>query len=91
MCGFLSAKYMFSVGTSAGSGDIVPDTRLPHDVTSHCVDSLHLQHKAVYFASVTAVNGGLNEKEVTVNSDGGWIQHCLCSFCIQCSISKVLT
>jgi len=69
--GFLLAKYMLSLGTSAGSGDIVPSTRVSYDVTRYCMDGLHLQHKAVYFASVTAFNGGLNERAVTVNSDGG--------------------
>ncbi|KAI0241220.1 hypothetical protein LSAT2_032838 [Lamellibrachia satsuma] len=66
-------KYVITLGTSAGSDDIVPYTRLSHDVTSQCVDGLHLQHKAVYFVSVTAVNGGLVERNVTVNSDGVYV------------------
>ena len=74
MRGLLSAKYVITLGTSAGSDDIVPYTRLSYDVTSQCVDGLHLQHKAVYFVSVTAVNGGLVERNVTVNSDGGRVQ-----------------
>ena len=74
MCGLLSAKYVFTVGTSAGSDNIVPYTRLSYNVTSQCMDGLHLQHKAVYFCSVTAVNGGLIERNVTVNSNGGRVQ-----------------
>ena len=74
MRGFLSAKYLITLGTSAGSDDIVPYTWLSYDVTSQCVDGLHLQHKAVYFVSVTAVSWGLVERNVTVNSDGGRVQ-----------------
>ena len=62
---------MLSVGTSAGSDNIVPSTNMSYTVTSYCKDGLHLQHKTVYFASVTAFNGGHNERAVTVNSDGG--------------------
>ena len=74
MRGFLSAKYLITLRTSAGSDDIVPYTWLSYDVTSQCLGSLHLQYKAVYFVSVTAVSWGLVERNVTVNSDGGRVQ-----------------
>ena len=67
----ISAKYLFDLGTTPGSADVVSNIAMPYTVTSHCVDGLHLQHKRVYYSSVTAFNGGIVEKNVTVSSDGG--------------------
>ena len=66
-----SAKYGFELGTSPGSDDVVANTRLSYNVTNHCVDGLQLRHKRVYYSSITAFNGGLVQKNVTVHSDGG--------------------
>ena len=68
-----TAKYLFVLGTTPGNDDVVANTVLSYHVTSHCVDGLQLQHRRVYYSSVTAVNGGLVEKNVTVHSDGGTI------------------
>ena len=57
-----------------------------------CVDGLHLQHKAVYLVSVTAVNCGLVKRNVTVNSDGGRLQLYLqASMCLSNGLLKVQT
>ena len=62
---------MLDLGTTPGSGDVVANIAMPYTITSHCVDGLQLQHKRVYYSSVTAFNGGIVEKNVTVRSDGG--------------------
>ena len=64
-------KYRFSVGTAAGLDDVIRYRNLTHDQTSYCADGLNLQHKRMYFASVTAINGALTPRNVTAHSDGG--------------------
>ena len=52
-------------------GDVIGNTVLSNSATRHCVDGLHLRHRRVYYCSVTAYNGGVVKKNVTVHSDGG--------------------
>ena len=58
------------LGSTAGSDDVVASTTLGYEMTSSCVDGLQLLHKHTYFASVTAVNGGLVQRNVTAHSNG---------------------
>ena len=65
------AKFLFALGTKAGTDDIVNVTELSYDQTSYCIDSLQLEHKHEYFASVTAINAAKVQRNVTAHSDGG--------------------
>ncbi|KAK2165039.1 hypothetical protein NP493_1368g00012 [Ridgeia piscesae] len=67
------SKYLFDLGTTPGSADVVANIAMPYTVTSHCVDGLQLQHKRVYYSSVTAFNGAISEKNVSVSSDGVYV------------------
>ena len=55
----------------AGSDNVVRDTKLSFDQSSHCFDGLALTHKHRYFGSITAVSGGLVVRKVKVSTDGG--------------------
>ena len=65
-----SAKYLLALGTTPGYY-VVASKELPYSASSHCLDGLQLQHKRVYYSSVTAFNGGLVLRNVTGFSDGG--------------------
>ena len=65
-----SARYEFSLGTTAGSDDVIDATILDYDSTGECVDGLRLIHKQIYYATITAFNGALVQRNVTVHSDG---------------------
>ena len=65
-----SAQYEFSLGTTAGSDDVIDATILDYDSTGECVDGLRLIHKQIYYATITAFNGALVQRNVTVHSDG---------------------
>ena len=67
----LIAHYLLSLGTTAGSDNVVDKTRLSFDQSSLCFNGLALRHKRTYFGSITAVNGGLVVRSVTVSTNGG--------------------
>jgi len=73
----VAAKFLFALGTKAGTDDIVNVKKLSYDQTSYCVDSLQLKHKHEYFASITAINAALIQRNVTVHSDGGRVVLCV--------------
>ena len=74
---YVAAKFLFALGTKAGTDDIVNMKEVSYDQTRYCVNSLQLEHKHEYFATVTAINAALIQRNVTVHSDGGRVVLCV--------------
>ena len=69
-------RYYLIVGDEPFSDNIHRAERLDHTISSYCVSGLTLQHTRNYYSTITAVNGGHKERNVSAVSNGGQFNIC---------------
>ena len=62
---------MVGLGTAPGECDTVDWQEVSPHTHSWCMTGLSLVHTTTYYLTVTAINGGIKERNVTVSSNGG--------------------